>query len=152
MGMTQTQNERVLTDIWQFQAHIGRRLLKWGALSAVAGGLLALLPLDYWRGFGSQAAGWGAIDAVIGIVGIRSARVKGATPEAHTYQAQQASRRTLRRILLINAGLDVGYIAGGVALARTRGRRSEFWRGSGTSIVVQGGFLLLFDLAHAFLL
>lgn len=150
--------DRVHTDIRQFQAQLGKRLLQWGRLSVVVGAILALIPrhsrhaAGAWRGFGFQAVAWGAIDAAIGKLSLRSARAKASAPESHTPEAQQAARRALRRVLWINTGLDVGYVAGGVALARAKGRQSSFRRGAGWSIVVQGGFLLLFDLVHALLL
>ncbi|MBN1978402.1 MAG: hypothetical protein JW918_13475 [Anaerolineae bacterium] len=68
-------------------------------------------------------------------------------PSAPEVLAREA--RNLRRILLINTGLDVLYVAGGVALALTLGADNPFWRGNGWSIVVQGGFLFCFDLLHA---
>jgi hypothetical protein len=49
---------------------------------------------------------------------------------------------------LVNAGLDVLYVAGGTALALRRGQNDPYWRGVGQGIVLQGGFLLLFDLWH----
>ena len=55
----------------------------------------------------------------------------------------------LRRLLWINAGLDVLYVAGGLLLAFTLGRRSPFAAGSGWGIVLQGAFLFGFDLLHA---
>ena len=54
----------------------------------------------------------------------------------------------LRRLLLVNAALDVLYVAGGVTLAVRRGKDDPYWRGVGLGIVVQGGFLLGFDLWH----
>jgi hypothetical protein len=57
--------------------------------------------------------------------------------------------RNLRRILLINTGLDVLYVTGGIALALTLGADNPFWRGNGWGVVVQGGFLFAFDLFHA---
>jgi hypothetical protein len=55
----------------------------------------------------------------------------------------------LRRLLWINAGLDVIYIVGGVGLALTLGTRNTRWYGHGVGIIVQGAFLLVFDLVHA---
>jgi hypothetical protein len=54
------------------------------------------------------------------------------------------------RILLINTGLNVGYIGGGFLMRHLAGRsadHSDLWKGYGNSVIVQGGFLLLFDLA-----
>jgi len=146
------QGHGVHADIWQEQARLARRLLRWGALNVATGIALALHPAGWWRGFGAQAAGWGVINAGIGLFGLRGARSKADQPQNHTRSKQREARRSLRKILLINSALDVGYIAGGLAVARTKGRESDIWRGSGWSIVVQGGFLLLFDLIHALLL
>ena len=55
----------------------------------------------------------------------------------------------LSRLLWLNAGLDILYMMGGLALAQTRGRKSGYWRGHGLGIIVQGGFLFIFDLWHA---
>jgi hypothetical protein len=54
----------------------------------------------------------------------------------------------MEKILLLNAGLDVGYIATGLWLwekGKTPGDRAEMFTGYGQSLVLQGAFLLLFD-------
>jgi hypothetical protein len=143
------------TDIWQFQAALSRRLLAWGALSMGAGVVLALIPDRVWQGIGAQCAGWGMIDAVIAGLGLRQTHKRAADPDEHRPEAQVEARDTLKRVLWINTGLDIGYVAGGIVLAATKGRKgrnSRFWRGSGWGIVLQGGFLLVFDLIHALLI
>jgi carboxylesterase len=45
--------------------------------------------------------------------------------------------------------MDVLYILGGLALILFLGRDNTFNRGMGWGVIVQGGFLLLFDLLHA---
>ena len=55
---------------------------------------------------------------------------------------------SLQRKLLFNAGLDVAYVVGGVYLlekAKNELERVERWRGYGQSLVLQGGFLFIFD-------
>jgi hypothetical protein len=140
------------TDIWQFQSSLSRRLIRWSAGSIVTGAAMLLNPDRRWRGAGAQFIGWGAVDALIAWLGLRSTREKAAAPDAHDRETQQQARTTLRRVLWINTGLDVGYVSAGVVLAKTQGRSDRFWFGSGLGIVVQGGFLLLFDLIHALLL
>ncbi|MFO7851949.1 MAG: DUF6992 family protein [Bacteroidota bacterium] len=52
-------------------------------------------------------------------------------------------------ILLINAGLDVGYIGGGFLLkhlSTKSAKRADMLKGYGNSIILQGSFLLVFDL------
>jgi hypothetical protein len=136
-------------DIWQYYKAITRRLLVWGLISVIAGvALLAFGPL--LQGIGLQSLAWGVIDAGIALVGgwvTRRRYVGLPNPLAPEVLAHEACN--LRRILLINTGLDVLYVAGGVILALTLGGDSPFWRGNGWGIVVQGGFLFFFDLLHA---
>ena len=57
------------------------------------------------------------------------------------------------KIFLFNAGLDLMYISAGVVLrseAKSNQERQDQLNGFGTSLLLQGGFLFLFDLtAHA---
>ena len=103
----------------------------WAAGSVAAGAVLAARPAT--RGFGRQTAAWGAIDGAIAAVGARNRRRRGPTDPAR-----------LRRVLLVNAGLDVGYLAVGAALLR-----SARWRGDGAAVLVQGAFLLALDATAA---
>ena len=134
--------------IWDFQDALTRRLLLWSALSIAAGAILLLAGDAFWRGFGLQAVVWGAIDAGIALFGRRASqkRQASAPPGADT-TAREA--RTLRRLLWINTGLDVLYVAGGLLLVSTRGQTDPFAAGTGWGIVLQGGFLFVFDLLHA---
>jgi len=55
---------------------------------------------------------------------------------------------SLQNFLLLNAGLDVAYITAGLYL-RERARNSskqDLFRGYGNSLILQGSFLLLFDV------
>ncbi|MBA3868446.1 MAG: hypothetical protein H0X30_04780 [Anaerolineae bacterium] len=56
--------------------------------------------------------------------------------------------RNLRRLLWINAGLDVGYILGGWCYSNREVAR-PFRRGLGLGIILQGALLLVFDVIHA---
>lgn len=69
--------------------------------------------------------------------------------------AQQLSKHIdTERLYLINAGLDVLYIAGGVILinaSKRNEKRRDLLNGYGKSVILQGGFLLVFDLAMYFI-
>ena len=125
-------------SVQPFTQTIMRRLLRWGALSTVGGVLLHFTRQPFWIGVGQQAIGWGIIDALIALFAGRST-------------SKSFSGRTLRRVLLINTGLDVLYMLGGFIFARTRGANDEKQRGQGWGIVLQGLFLFKFDLIHALL-
>ena len=113
------------------EEQLTRVLGGWAAASVVAGLALSMDPRT--RGFGRQAAAWGAVDGAIAVVGVRGRRRRGPTDPAR-----------LRRVLLVNAGLDVGYLAVGARLVR--GHR---WRGDGLAVLVQGAFLLVLDTTAA---
>ncbi len=138
-------------SIWQFNETVSRRLLAWNVVNIVVG--VALLPFGrYWRGLGSQNIGWGLINIAIAVGGRYFAERRLAQlpqPDAPATTKQEAS--SLRRILWINAGLDVLYMLGGLRLAGTRGRNDARWRGVGQGIAIQGMLLFIFDVIHALL-
>jgi hypothetical protein len=137
-----------LLDPWLAGAQIGRQLGAWAALSVAAGAALLLASDDVAaRAFAVQCLVWGAIDGAIALaggLGLRRARARG---EVGVAARASAERRRLRRLLRLNALLDVGYVAVGVVLLLTW--RTEAGMGHGWGIVVQGGFLLVFDAVHA---
>jgi hypothetical protein len=114
-----------------------------GLVSLLGGGALAVAGRSPGaRAFGQQTAAWGAVD--LGIAAFSAARSRAEAPDP----------ARLRRILLVNAGLDVGYVAAGAHVARhgsTFGGRlaAGAARGHGAAVVVQGLGLLLIDLAFA---
>jgi hypothetical protein len=120
-------------------AQLTRRLTVLGATSTLVG--LGLTAAPSARAFGLQTAAWGVVD--LAIAGVGAAR--SSTPP---------TARRLRTVLLVNAALDVGYLAVGTQLAVRRpgfgGRLGPAAaRGHGTAVVVQGLALLVLDLAHA---
>jgi hypothetical protein len=139
-----------MQNITQVQRRISRQLLIWSGASILIGLWLTLTQRDPdRRGFGQQAAAWGAIDAAIAIGGKISSERRAADPAAQTPAAQQREAKKLERLLWINTGLDVLYVLGGLALARRPDPEQRGWRGHGLGIVVQGIFLFWFDLYHA---
>jgi pimeloyl-ACP methyl ester carboxylesterase len=134
--------------LWDFQDLLARRLLLWSALSVTGGLLFLALGDTFWRGFGLQAVVWGVIDAAIAYFGQRSA-ARQRTASRGDGKAIGRAGANLRRLLWINTGLDVLYVAGGVLLVYTLGRTDLFAAGNGWGVILQGGFLLLFDLLHA---
>lgn len=61
---------------------------------------------------------------------------------------------SMEKILLFNAGLDIGYILGGLYLSersKNNPSRADMLKGFGQSIIFQGSFLFLFDLSMYFI-
>ena len=113
------------------ESRLTAALGRWAVGSVVAGALLSVPPRT--RGFGRQTLAWGAVDGALAAVGARRRAARGPT-----------DARRLRRVLLLNAGLDVGYLVVGAWLVRD-GR----WPGDGAAVLVQGTFLLVLDGAAA---
>jgi hypothetical protein len=113
------------------EERLTRVLGAWAVGSVAVGAALAWRPGD--RGFARQTAAWGLVDGAIAAAGVLGRRRRGPTDPAR-----------LRRLLLVNAGLDVGYLVAGAALVR-HGR----WRGDGRAVLVQGAFLLVLDSSAA---
>ena len=127
---------------WRWQERALGGLLAWGAGSAVVGvGLLRTQSIVV-RHAGQQALAWGLIDLLLALNGRRSARRQAAV--AGTAATISAAIR-FRMILVVNAALDVGYVAGGAGLARRSLQHPER-RGTGLGIALQGLFLLIYDL------
>ncbi len=132
-----TQPDWVFGDLEQGYAgrQISTRLLLWSLPWAGAGiiGLWASQD-DGQKGFWGMSGAWGVINSGIALAGLL-----GAEPLLSD----------LKTVLLINAGLDVAYMLGGIYLLT---RPEATWRGSGVAVLIQGGFLLAFDLLHALLI
>lgn len=134
---------------WRRNRAIGRQLFGWAAASMIVALALALRdPTPFTAAVALQFAVWGAIDAAIAGAGLRAHARKVGAGAAASRDASEAERRRTRRLLLLNAGLDVGYLAVAAALA-TIGDPSDARRGHALGVAIQGGFLLLFDAGHA---
>jgi energy-converting hydrogenase Eha subunit B len=99
--------------------------------------------------FHQMNSGWGAINLALAGVGYLGARRAADQPAPDRAGNVRAQLRT-ENLYLFNAGLDVAYLATGVYLLE-KGRNptapgsADRWRGYGQSLLLQGGFLLLFD-------
>ncbi len=111
-------------------------------LSGSTGHFLSEKPTKY---FHQMNAGWNLVNA--GIAGFALYSISQVDVSALSYTQSLNELRKLDQILLLNAGLDVGYMAAGAWLWE-RGIRKESSRleGYGKSLILQGGFLLAFDI------
>lgn len=58
------------------------------------------------------------------------------------------------RLFLINSGLDVGYMGAGLLmrhLSSNSEKRGDLLKGYGNAVILQGGFLLVFDMVMYFI-
>jgi carboxylesterase len=137
-------------NIWGFQISLSKRLLIWAAVSTLAGLALVVFTADFWDGFGIQTLAWGVIDGLIAGFGLwMSRRGRRSVPGAENPQLMEKRSGKLKRTLWINTALDLLYVSGGILLALTLGGNNPAWRGHGWGVILQGAFLLFFDLIHA---
>lgn len=111
-------------------AQLNRVFGAWSAATLIGGAALwAAGRNDAARAFGRQTFAWGVVNAAI--AGWAASRPTPDVPR-------------LRKILMVNAVADVGYVAAGAALYRS-GKRPD-----GAAVVVQGAFLLALDSHYAY--
>lgn len=93
---------------------------------------------------------WNVVNVGIAGMGLLSLRKQPTSP---TVSSVVKEHYTLQKSLLLNSGLDIAYVTSGLWLldkSKTEMTqvRSERFRGFGQAVVIQGGFLLVFDLAN----
>jgi hypothetical protein len=90
---------------------------------------------------------WNVVNLAIAGVGLYS--VKKAANKKLSLMQNLSEQQKLEKILLVNSGLDVGYVFAGLYL-QERGQRlnNEQTQGFGKSVLLQGGFLLVFDIVQ----
>lgn len=95
-----------------------------------------------WNGFNLAIAGFGYYTAM------------KSDPAAWGLATSLSKHNSFQKILLFNAGLDAGYIMGGLYLTERAKRpnvNSDQLKGFGNSIMLQGAFLMAFDLVNYFI-
>ena len=137
-----------------FDAHVesmqtGMTILGgWAMTNLLVGGVARQYSSGYLRYFHEMNAGWNVVNLGIAAIGYY------ALPDVTSWTALEgvSELNKIDRILLFNAGLDLGYMALGYGLIE-RGRRldSERYIGYGRSLLLPGGFLFLFDSIFAYL-
>ncbi|GMU07528.1 DUF6992 family protein [Corallococcus caeni] len=102
------------------------------------------------RAFFQANAAWNVVNLVIAGLGYHGQAT--ADPATWDLARSLSEGQRMEKVLLLNAGLDVGYIAfGGLLWERGLRKDSERLRGWGKSVLVQGAFLLVFDGVLTFL-
>ncbi len=108
----------------------------WGGIGAgqTSGEVKAFHQMNlYWNTVNLAIAGFGYWQATKEVPG-------------NDFWATMDAQQSIEKILLVNAALDVGYLAGGLYL-KERGLRKGNDRliGFGKSVILQGAFLMAFD-------
>jgi len=88
---------------------------------------------------------WNTVNLAIAGVGLLGIRKQ--MKQQHSLNSNLRAQYKIEKILLLNTGLDLAYMATGFYL-KERGTRlnNDRNKGYGNSLLLQGGFLLVFDL------
>jgi hypothetical protein len=142
-------------NLWGFQQRTSPMLLVW-ALGSTASWILGMRNQNgALAGFGSQFARWGAINAILTAFGISSIKRNLAQQRQGEISAEELAWQTknFERLVLLNAGLDNGYIAAVAELAtpspiqgdKPEERSVSFRNGVGLGIMSRGAFLRIWN-------
>ena len=142
--------ETIIRESFEQRRHVNR--IGMTVLGGWAVGNIALGTTLYLTGAGDEAfwqmnALWNTVNLTLAAAGLLQA-ARGEVPV--TLPAEITAQHRLEKILLVNAGLDVGYMAAGLLLTQIeQGRFAASHPGWGRALVVQGAFLLVFDVVMA---
>ncbi|MBY5950438.1 hypothetical protein KUV23_05600 [Algoriphagus marincola] len=115
----------------------------WAVGNMLWGGIAASQTTGSDKAFHQMNLYWNSVNLIIAGFGYWQA---SKSPEAMSLWETIEAQQGIEKVLLVNAALDFGYMAGGLYL-KERGLRknNERLQGFGKSIILQGAFLLTFD-------
>jgi hypothetical protein len=141
-NMNEFNKERIQTD---------KRLMvglgTWATTNFIVSGIgWATVPSGEAYYFHQMNVLWNTVNIGLAVPGYLKAKTANSTLSfAETIRTQHKTEK----IFLINSGLDIGYMAGGLLLrsaAKTNINKRDQFNGFGNSLLMQGGFLFVFDL------
>ena len=123
-------------------------LASWAVGNIVWGSIAARNAGGSTRYFHQMNAAWNTVNLGIAVLGYYQAQ----QTDPATWSLAESIRQNykLEKILLFNTGLDLAYMAGGawmIEKGKTAVENQERWKGFGKSLILQGAFLLVFDIA-----
>jgi hypothetical protein len=119
-------------------------LLGWAALNITSGTTGHFTTRGDSQAFFQANAAWNVVN--LAIAGISLHGLLNAQPETWDVAMRLSEGQKMQKVLLFNAGLDVGYVMlGGLLLERGLRTDSSLLRGWGRALLLQGAFLFLFD-------
>jgi len=140
VDLTKFEKERV-----RYSKNAMITLAGWSAANIVVSGIATNTRNKENRYFHQMNVMWGGINLAIAGLGYWGAgREKINNP---TLESVLKHQNRIEKTYLINAGLDVVYVGAGLLMNKTSDNQKnpERFRGYGNSIMIQGGFLLLYD-------
>jgi hypothetical protein len=121
----------------------------WAASNMLYAGMAISQNTGNEKHFHQMNVYWNVVN--LGIAGFSYFNTQKQLNKSINLEQNVKEQRLIERVLLINSGLDVGYIATGIYLMNRSSSQNVLdnqyqMKGFGQSLVLQGGFLLLFDV------
>jgi hypothetical protein len=147
-----TEVTTILRNTHEKQVQLTRNgmisLNTWAGVNLIGSGIGWGLTNGQQKYFHQMNVMWNVVNVGIAIPGLLG--TKKMARESVTFSKVAQRQNKLENVYLFNAGLDVGYMATGWALfnfgnTKTGEMRLRF-RGYGQSLVLQGGYLFVYDL------
>lgn len=140
--LEQFNKERIQTD-----KHLMIGLGSWATTNFIASGIgWATVPTGEAHYFHQLNVMWNTVNIGLAIPGYLKAKKSNTSLSfSETIRTQHQTEK----IFLINTGLDIGYMAGGLLLrseAKSNSDKQDQFNGYGSSLLLQGGFLFVFDI------
>tara|TARA_B100000524_G_scaffold166110_1_gene84858 strand:+ start:1322 stop:1915 length:594 start_codon:yes stop_codon:yes gene_type:complete len=118
----------------------------WASANIIGSGIgWATTDNDEHKYFHQMNVFWNAINIGLAIPGYMKAR--NGKSQLSLFKTLE-EQRIIEGVHLVNAGLDLAYISSGILLRNKQAKNSNEenqFRGYGNSIIIQGGFLLVYD-------
>ncbi|MEX1191437.1 MAG: hypothetical protein WEA99_05640 [Brumimicrobium sp.] len=119
-------------------------LTTWAGINIVSGSIGWATTEDESKYFNQMNVAWNVVNLGIALPSLLRKHPTDLSSEEILRQ-----QHTIEKILLLNVGLDAAYVTSGFLLREMSKNNPENYhrfRGFGNSLLVQGGFLLVFDL------
>lgn len=119
----------------------------WSVLNLAAGGAMLGSGQGQQPFFHAMNLSWGVVNG--GVTAFLYLHTQQSYRKPKDWARRQQLQHHVEQVLLVNIGLDAAYMATGVVFlglgTQTRIASPELWKGFGTSILMQGAFLLVQD-------
>lgn len=119
----------------------------WASVNMVGSGVAwASLPQGEARYFHQMNVMWNTVNLGLAIPGYIKARKMDADM---SFSETLKSQHRTEKVFLFNGALDIAYMTGGLLLremAQNDASKTNMFNGFGNSLLLQGGFLFIFDL------
>jgi hypothetical protein len=148
LSITFSASSQTLEDFYRKSTRTNQTAMyilgTWAAGNMVIGGIGMSQTTGATKHFHQMNLMWNTVNMGIAAFGLWS-----QSPDLNgNFEDILSQHRKMENLYLINSGLDLVYMAAGgymIHLSRSSVKRADMLEGYGKSVILQGGFLLVFD-------